>query len=296
MKNVTIYILWFVLTFVLLPYTLFGRTYTWTGNVSTAWNQAGNWSLSGFPNGSGDDAIIVSASNQPVLDQNRTIGNLTITSGTLNLGGYSLICTATLAANGGTVQNGILKPRGNGASSQANFSGTYINCRVEANCGTIALSGSTFGGVCMLTDSSANDSNGSGGCTFNDSLTIRHVGSGKYFNLAQTTGDTYNGVVTIINASTTSIRVAYSGNNYFNKNLILSSENVGGIEFSKNGGYSELDTAKLILIGTSGFRLGNLSLAKFTQLSHTSQSLTFTDSSAVVSTPIFEQLKNRVFH
>jgi len=266
----------YVIVFCFLTSNAVSASFSWTGSVSSSWYNTSNWSPNGRP-GPRDNVTIVTGSNNCVLDSNRTITNLTITSGVLDLGGKSLVCAGTVSASAGTIQNGILKPQG----SNATFSGTTVSCRLESNSKAIFLSGGTFNGVCMITDSSGADSDGNGGCTFNDSLTIRHMGSGKFFYLAKTTGDVYNGPVTLINASNTSFRPAYTGNSYFNNNLIIGSEGSGGFFFGKGGGYSELDTNKTISVGSSGFRLGDLALVNFHQLSHTRQSLTFTDSSSV---------------
>jgi hypothetical protein len=59
-------------------------TCTWTGTVSSDWNVAGNWSGcgSGIPGGS-DTAIIGSATNNPIIVADTTVGTLTIQNGGL---------------------------------------------------------------------------------------------------------------------------------------------------------------------------------------------------------------------
>lgn len=56
-----------------------------------------------------------------------------------------------------------------------------MDCKVSAVCGSIQLSGSTFEKVSYFEDSSIANSVGNGGCTFNDSLTIKHTGNGNFF-------------------------------------------------------------------------------------------------------------------
>jgi len=251
-------------------------TYTWSGRTNTTWYNSGNWSPTGIP-GTGDNVIIVSATNNLIMDSSKTITAFTITSGILNLGTKTLSCTGAVSASAGTIQNGTLKPRG----ASAIFSGANFNCRIEANCGSINLSGGTFNSVCILVDSSAAQSTGDGGCVFNDSLTIQHTGSGQKFYLAKMTGDTYNGPVSIVNSSNQPIKMADAGNNYFNNSLKLGSENTGGITIGAGGGRSELDTSMKISIESSGFRLGNLELNRFVQLSNTLQNLSLIDSANI---------------
>ena len=64
-------------------------TYTWNGSVSTNWNLGANWTPVGIPNPA-DHVILVAAPNNPILSGNTTIENLTMTSGVLSLGGFTL--------------------------------------------------------------------------------------------------------------------------------------------------------------------------------------------------------------
>ncbi|MGE3527031.1 MAG: hypothetical protein AB7I33_14000, partial [Gemmatimonadales bacterium] len=60
-----------------------GGSRTWTGAVSTDWNTAGNWSPAGVPGTGADVLIPVSAANQPVLNNNVTLNNLTVENNAL---------------------------------------------------------------------------------------------------------------------------------------------------------------------------------------------------------------------
>src|SRR5580700_2609558 len=78
-------------------------SYTWNGSVSTAWNTATNWTPNGIP-GSADNVTIVTGSNNCVVNATSSINNLTLTSGTLNLGGFTLTVNGTTASfTAGTV-------------------------------------------------------------------------------------------------------------------------------------------------------------------------------------------------
>src|ERR1700735_1901301 len=83
--------------------------YTWKGTLSSSWNNSGNWSPVGIPSPT-DNVVILTAPNTCLLASNTSINNLTLTSGTLDLGGFVLSTAAsnTVLFTAGTVQNGTL--------------------------------------------------------------------------------------------------------------------------------------------------------------------------------------------
>ncbi|OQA05465.1 MAG: hypothetical protein BWY67_02127 [Bacteroidetes bacterium ADurb.Bin397] len=177
----------------------------------------------------------------------------------------------------GTVTNGTFYARGNLAS----FNGTLMDCPVDAVCGYIRLSGSTFNETADFTDLGAATGTGAGGCTFNGDVTITHTGTLTYFTLANTTGDTFNGNVTFTNSSNREIHIASSGATLFNGNVILNSTSSGGISIANGGGSATLATGKTISIGSSGFSADFLTLKNFTQNGSTAQTLTLTGTAVV---------------
>jgi hypothetical protein len=253
----------------------FATSYTWVGTTSS-WNLSSNWSPSGIPD-SADNVTISSGTNGPLLDQARKITNLTLSSKTIDLNGYSLTVYGTATMTSGTVTNGTFYARGNLAS----FNGTLMDCPVDAICGYIRLSGSTFNEIADFTDLGAATGTGSGGCTFNDDVTITHTGTLTYFTLANTTGDTFNGNVTFTNNSNREIHIASSGTTLFNGNVILNSTSSGGISFANSGGIATLASGKTISIGSSGFAADFLTLKNFTQNGSTDQTLTLTGTAVV---------------
>jgi hypothetical protein len=124
----------------------------------------GIWLLTGLGGGgtipdSADQILISSnATNNLVLDGNRKITNLTLSSKTIDLNGYSLTVYGTATMTSGTVTNGTFYARGNLAS----FNGTLMDCPVDAVCGYIRLSGSTFNETADFTDLGAATGTGSG--------------------------------------------------------------------------------------------------------------------------------------
>jgi hypothetical protein len=105
-----------LLTVLLLTTTvsLAQTTNTWTGTTSTNWNTATNWSLSRVPLAT-DNAVIVTATNQPVLSTAASASTVEVQSGaslsissagSLTLNGSKLVSPLTMAfLNGGTVNN-----------------------------------------------------------------------------------------------------------------------------------------------------------------------------------------------
>ncbi len=105
-----------LLTVLLLTTTvsLAQTTNIWTGTTSTNWNTATNWSLSRVPLAT-DNAVIVTATNQPVLSTAASASTVEVQSGaslsissagSLTLNGSKLVSPLTMAfLNGGTVNN-----------------------------------------------------------------------------------------------------------------------------------------------------------------------------------------------
>ncbi len=172
----------------------------------------------------------------------------------------------------GTVTNGTFYARGNLAA----FNGTLMDCPVDADCGYIRFSGSTFNSTVTATDQGVATGTGAGGCTFNDDVTIIHGGNGTYFTLAGTTGDVFNADLTVINYSSHEVHLSNTSNTQYKGNLMLSSTGTGGITFGNSGGASTLDSGKTITIGSTGFTNDVLLLKNFTQLGNTAQTLNLT--------------------
>ena len=66
--------------------------FLWNGSQNTQWTNSSNWTPNGVP-ATTDSVRIVTTSKHPQLQSNVTIKRLTMTSGTLNLNGYTLYVT-----------------------------------------------------------------------------------------------------------------------------------------------------------------------------------------------------------
>ncbi len=104
-------------------FILDSRTFEWTGNVNSNWNTAGNWLPIGVPPAS-SNILIPDVTNQPVLDINRTVSNLTLEPGaTLDLVGLELNLVGNLIHEGQILSNG----------GTLNFSSSDANQRIVSD-------------------------------------------------------------------------------------------------------------------------------------------------------------------
>jgi hypothetical protein len=118
-------------------------TVTWTGSAGTNWNTAANWSTAAVPL-SDFNIIIPDVVNDPVLDQNRTIGNLTIQSGgQLSMNGFTATVTGTLSNSGTVSGTGRISMAGSSAQTITG-TGTLSNLEINNNSGVSISSGSNM--------------------------------------------------------------------------------------------------------------------------------------------------------
>lgn len=227
-------------------------TYTWNGSAGTAWNNAANWTPNtGFPLAT-DNATIVSTANAPVLDVDRTVNNLTMTSGTLNLNGRTLTSTNNGTFNGGAVNNGTFAP--NSASGVLNFGATTFGAVVSGQASDIRFTGATFNAAVTLEKTGSSYDYSSGNNTFNAPL-----------NLTVSNGRSY---------------LAYNGTTLFNANVTLNCNGAGGgIWFGQSAGTATLAAGRTLT--TSTFSTGSLLFRNFTQVGATPQTLTLTGTSTL---------------
>lgn len=86
-----------------------GNTLTWTGQVSTDFATAGNWSPAVAPSAT-SDIVIVAATNIPVLGSNLTVKSLTVNpGGTLNIGFNTLNVAGSVLIDGTLAGGGAIQ-------------------------------------------------------------------------------------------------------------------------------------------------------------------------------------------
>ncbi|MCG3167814.1 MAG: hypothetical protein POELPBGB_03609 [Bacteroidia bacterium] len=205
-------------------------SYTWNGSTSSVWNTITNWTPMGYPQAE-DNATIVTGTNQPQYNGVEGLNNITMTSGTLNLDGYTLPITGTASFNGGTINNGTI----NATGSSTTFAGTTFGAAVTVNSADVYNTGSNvFNNKVKITKTSNTANTWTGGNTFNDSLIITNTGT-NYIRLADTgSGDTYASHVVFHNTSSGAIYPAYAGTNTFSGNITLKGSVI--FELGKGGG------------------------------------------------------------
>jgi hypothetical protein len=116
-------------------------TRTWDGSSSTAWGTAANWTPSGVPAAT-DHVIIVNVTNDPVTSGNVTVANFTISSGSLDLNGYTLTANGNISMTGGVVSDGkIYKPSGGSAT----LNGANATCKLNITATSISVQNSVCG-------------------------------------------------------------------------------------------------------------------------------------------------------
>lgn len=139
----------FILTFSILSNcttTQAQTTYTWDGSSSTDWNTAANWTPAAVPTSS-DHVTLANVTNDPVLDADRTVNNLTLSAGTLlDLGGHTLTVSGTATLNAGTVHNGVFYK----TAGSVSFAGVTMDCEVDVDATTTISSTNHFIGEARL--------------------------------------------------------------------------------------------------------------------------------------------------
>ena len=289
----------FVWLFISVQITTAQTSYTWNGTTSTIWNIATNWTPNGIP-GSGDNVTIVTGSNNCVLDGAHSVTNITLTSGTLNLNGYALLSSGNAIFTAGTVTNGTLTVNA-GTGNTATLTNTTFSASgiLNITTGAITLNGGMYGGAVTCNQTGATQTTGTGGATFNSTLSITNSGTSNfringgctyngattfsnsgsgYFLPELTTGSTYGGSLTLNNTSATqNIRMAYLGATNFNGNIIINNTGGGSFTFCEQASATAtLAAGQTISVGVSGFNIGTLTLSRFTQVGTTAQNLTLT--------------------
>ena len=289
----------FLFLFILIIQTGFSQvTHTWNGSVSSDWSVGANWTPAGPP-ANIDHVVIVAAVNNPVLVANTTITNFTMTSGTLNLGGFTLNANGVQIFTAGTISNGNFSSAG--AVSSVFTNTTFAaNCTLGINSGIITINGGTFNGTTSLNLNGTGNTIGTGNATFNGTTTLTNSGTGYFranggmvFNgttelvvnasgymlFENTTGNTYNGplTLTLTGTATNDLRIAYNGTTTINNMLSFNNQSAFAVRFCEQAtAVANLSAGNTIAVGGNGFSSGNLILNRFNQLGATAQNITLT--------------------
>ena len=200
-----------------------GFAQSWTGAVSTAWNNAGNWDAGGVPTAS-SSPYIGSCTTCPQLNGHTTVASITVEGGKLNIGANTLNVNGVFAMNGGelTANNGVVN---------ANRVGAFVY--------------STFNGIWTLKINSAGTNNYlgamGGGNTFNNDFVLEaNTGDWTTFSVANSFGDIYKGKTTLKNTGQGWLMIASnsSSNTVFQQDVDFINANAteGKIQIGVYGG------------------------------------------------------------
>ncbi|MBS1945936.1 MAG: hypothetical protein JST98_12265, partial [Bacteroidetes bacterium] len=174
-------------------------SYTWNGSASSSWNNPLNWTpSSGFPLAA-DYATIVVAGAAPQLDMARSVANITVNGGVVDLNGFTLTCTGNGTFNGGAVNNGTFTA--NTTAGIMNFAGTVFGAVVNGSTSDLRFAGSTFNAPVNMAKTGASNDYSSGNTVFNSSLSIS-MSAGRLY-LGNTGTTMFNGDV-VLNSTGTS--------------------------------------------------------------------------------------------
>lgn len=270
--------------FLILTLIAYSQNRFWVAAAPGNWNDPANWSTTAggaggasVP-GAGNTAIFNNlGSGTCILDISPNLSAITVNAtftGTIDLpGNRTLTTTGTNTFAGGTVSSGTGATLSLNASGVTTFSGTQFNVPVNGSTAGLNFNGSVFNGTVNLTKTDNATYSGQGGNTFNSTLTVTTLGGGE-LRFGFTNPDIFSDVTLNINGTGSIIMARNAAGNQFNGNIVINYNSTGSALFGPNGGTSALANTRTISVscGASGCR--NLSLANFTQVGATPQSLT----------------------
>ena len=279
-----------IILFVCIAQFALATTYTWNGSVSSVWGNANNWTPNTGVPGAADNITIVTGTNQPTFDNSSTgCTNLTVTSGTLDLGGYSFSVTGAATFTSGIVKNGTITASGTSTA----FNGTTFGVTGNSPATTITASPTTlnslqntrFYGNANITCNSDGYNMGFSSNIFGESGTASTYTLTNTYTVSWRMGggsDVYYGDVTFrcTNSGNIYIGVSASPVITFYKNVTVISTGTGGISFGGQGG-----TVLLTGTGTitsSGYTGQVFDLSNFTSVS-SSNTINVSCSSASIN-------------
>lgn len=268
-----IYRLLFALLFIFVfTSQTFATSYTWNGGTSSDWGTSTNWTPNGVP-GASDDVVIVSAGSSPVYDGVAGATNFTITSGTLDLNGYTISITGTAAFNSGIINNGTVDCSG----SSSTFAGTTFGAKVTVVSASILLNGSRFESTTYFEKTGSSGNNSTGSNVFLDTCTIINNGT-QYI---ATKNDTFFKPVYLYNLGSSFVSPAFGGlYTCFKDDIYVKSKAGQGVLIGYSAGAEcYLEEGYEIVVDT--FSSGTLEIRGMTHNSNELQELVVTNSAII---------------
>lgn len=176
-------------------------SYTWVGTTSTAWNTATNWSPNGVPDSTDNITLNTNTGNQPKLDQNRVVTNISITNGTLDLDSYRLRVKGTTTLTGGNVNNGLIQFN----NTTTTVNGTRFGAKVVVASQAFTAANSIFNAKLKVTITGNTGNVWGGGNKYYDTLEINNYSTSGTIKLCNSVSDSINGHIIVSNTSSGAI-------------------------------------------------------------------------------------------
>lgn len=273
----------------------FAQSRYWIAASNANWNDVANWSTA---SGGAGGASVPGAGNLAIFDANGigncnldiapTIGGITISGfvAAIDLQGNTLTTTGVNTFTTGTIQNsGAAAGLIINSTGLTTFGGTTFQIAVSGNSGRVLFNGSVFNQPLDIVKTGATNDAGTGGNTFNNTVTLGCSGSAQ-LQLATVNPDIFNGALTINSNGTSSIQLARNAaGNQFNDNIFINYNSTGAISFGNNGGTSSLADTRTITVSSFGASgCGALVLAGFTQVGSASQVITLAGNTTAALT------------
>lgn len=259
----------------------------WIAASPGNWNDPANWSTT---SGGAGGASVPGAGNTAIfnangqgnctLDISPTVNGITVNgyTGTLDLSGNLLTTTGINTFVSGTIINSggpasvVLNTTGS-----TTFNGTRFDADLTGTSGRLFFNGSVFNGTVTLTKSDNNTDTGTGGNTFNGNFSITHSGTAE-LRFGNTNPDTFNNLTLNINNTGNLVLARTAAGNLFNGNITINYSSAGDVAFGSNGGTSTLADTRTLSVTCGGTGCDDLTLANFTQVGGTAQSITLSGS------------------
>jgi hypothetical protein len=259
----------------------------WVAAGAGNWNNTANWSTT---SGGAGGASVPGAANTVVfnasglgncnLDIAPTVAGITVSgyTGTIDLLGFNLTTTGTNTFTSGTINNtGAAAAVTLNSTGTTTFNGTTFGADVNGSSASILFNGSVFNGTVSVTKTNNTTDTGTGGNTFNSTITLTNLGTAE-FRLGNTNPDIFNGTVTTNVNNTGLISLARTGaGTQFNGDLILNYNAAGDVAIGANGGTSTLANTRAITVNCTG-GCDDLTLSGLTQVGTTPQTINLSGS------------------
>jgi hypothetical protein len=199
-----------------------------------------------------------------------TVGGLGFDSGTLLFRNFTQL--GSTAQNITLTGTGLISMYAADWNATVNFTAPQYNTRVT-----------NYRGITTIEKNGAINNDSYGGNIFHQATSISQTGDNN-LRFAVTSGDIFNGNLTLTNTGIGQLRLAdAAAGTAFNENISVQNTSTGAIHFGLGNGTSTLADTKTITIGGLGFNAGILQFRNFTQLGATPQAITLTGTALLSS-------------